>query len=92
MNKRILVDVTQEDIEMGERRASMRCPVALAVRRVPELSACVVGPKDVISDSPAHPNGLDIPLPGAAIKFVLRFDSGRPVRPFSFELELPEGD
>lgn len=74
------ITVTQEDIDNGERGDECRCPIALALNRI------VPGGK-VHSYSAELPKGREeIPLPSAACYFVEKFDTGKPVQPFTFDL------
>lgn len=79
------VRVEHWDIINGRRTAPDHCPVALAVRRQSGRSKIAVS-----SYSVDLLDGMkDAELPPEARQFVRDFDSGRPVKPFSFELELP---
>ena len=74
------IEITQEDIDRGMRGRSDFCPVALALRRKwPEAEmgcfACDLGNRLVL-------------VPELVSKFVEDFDSGKPVKPFTFEIEL----
>lgn len=82
------INVTQEDIDRGERGQCRTCPIAKAViRELDETDVYVIGPYLVIG---IHgPTRLTIDLPDAVTRFVEDFDSEDSVAPFSFELEVP---
>ena len=79
------IQVTQEHINKGKRMKACECPVALAIRDktkwIPDVSSLIV----------TFPGTLDTEwLPAKAAEFVNAFDSGNPVKPFEFEMKLPE--
>jgi len=89
----VSVDVTQDDINFGERRCMTRCMVARAIRRLVErdviveaddgnITLCRCSAGNVISCI------LDTP-PTVGI-MILRYDKGEPVIPFGFDLDIPE--
>lgn len=69
------IEVTSEDIERGVPDNCHHCPIALAARRAglntPEVDSAFL-------------NGMV--LPDAATEFILDYDNGEPVEPFSFEV------
>jgi hypothetical protein len=91
----MLVEVTQEDIAMGQKANCTCCPIALAIDRIvtPNISVNVnqsrVWFSELVKDSdnwrviPYHAN-----LPEDAAQFILHFDSGHYVGPISFELDV----
>ncbi len=87
MSKKVRINVTQRDIERGIRFTSYTCPIARAARRHPELKGCAVSPDSLAFDNSGW---VWTPLPEKACEFVDSFDGGRPVKPFSFTLELPD--
>jgi hypothetical protein len=80
---RVRIDVTQEDIEAGKRRKVTTCPIARAANRV-FVKAARVNTFEI------RVAGMHVftgqPLPLRASRFVMAFDSGRPVKPFSFTI------
>lgn len=76
----MLIEVTQADIDKGEASNCSECPVALAARRaflsrnvsVNQVILCTN--QDIYS------------LPKSARQFILDFDDGKPVKPFSFQI------
>lgn len=77
------ITVTQEDIEKG-KRGCRNCPIALATNRTTLLDAAVY-PHCIISVD----MGTVWVLPKKAQQFIQRFDDGKPVHPFTFDIELP---
>lgn len=76
--------VTQNDIERGTRYRACACPVALAIKRRTSRE-CEVAGRYMIFRSDINTK-YDLPTP--VRKFVVDFDTGKPVKPFSFELDL----
>ncbi len=91
MNKTIRVDVTQENIFNGQV-STKSCPIALALNRAvkPEFYFSVYNNTfNLIQRS----NGFFVAkgnLLKKATNFVDRFDRGLKVKPFSFDLTIPE--
>jgi hypothetical protein len=85
----ITVDVTQEDIDGGERGDCKKCPIARALARTkgqsPEVSDFEVSQFRIQYQREGR-----MLLPEEAQIFVRRFDNKRPVSPFSFTLEVPD--
>ena len=84
------IQVTQEDIERGERDQSCRCPVARALKRHFGIKAAVFrwnGRMSVKFVGRGDKVGPILVLPDEADNFVYAFDNGHPVSPFEFELE-----
>jgi hypothetical protein len=77
------IHVTQEHIDKGLKSCG-GCPIALALRDA-GFNDVVVFQRRFIYDarrgSPSHT------LPPEAREFIEKFDKGRTVQPFSFELE-----
>lgn len=83
------VEVTQEDIASGKRYNSCQCPIAMATKRAvgPGIDAYVgLGFADLWKASKL----VKIRLPESANKFVDAFDSGKPVEPATFPLDIPD--
>ena len=79
---KVRINVTQRDIERGGLWDVERCPLARAFRR--HYKEATVGCWDV---SLGKLGGYA--LPDSAKQFRLRFDDGKKVRPFSFDMEVP---
>lgn len=85
----VTINVTQEDIDHGEKGNCSRCPVALAASRV--LYHPTIWPCGIWFGRPCSMNRCSVPTPPEVTKFVSDFDSDRPVEPFSFTLTcIPE--
>lgn len=81
--RKMIIDVTQTDIDSGTRRSIASCPLARALTRA---FGRPVGAEDVVID---FNKGWRIAsLPKRAIAFRNNFDAGRPVMPFEFEIEV----
>jgi hypothetical protein len=87
--KTVTIEVTQEDIEKGERGECEKCALALAVSRVTKYRVEIGLYEAEFYDGPELCVGSS-DLPIAAMVFVERFDNGHPVSPFTFPLEVPE--
>jgi len=79
---RVRIDVTQEDIANGEQTAPWSCPVGQAITRC-------YGPHGGVVATDVKIKHMVVLLPYEATRFIRDFDNGRPVKPFSFMLELP---
>lgn len=82
MNKSYHIVVTQEHIDDGVAGDCGACPLALAALELPDVSTARVGYTTITINDEVMLN-----LPQAAQTFVLNFDLGRAVSPFSFELQ-----
>lgn len=74
--------VTQEDIDKGERQKCTACPIALAASRALHQPNVLVDRFNVWV--PGEERGRL--MPDKAQLFVWKFDAGKRVRPFEFEL------
>ena len=85
------IEVTQKDIDDGEKGLCACCPVALAINR--ELSrpayASVKFDTVLIKNADTGKVITWILMPAKVNKFVYDFDSGVEVKPFTFELDIP---
>jgi len=94
------VNVTQDDLDKGEACSSCRCAVARAcLRAVPEADHVSVEPQDksylppvsITFCCPGWPHGsFTVLAPQIVAEFVDRYDRGKPVQPFSFQLDIPD--
>lgn len=75
----MLIKVTQEHIDKGERGSSCNCPIAMAIGEL-TLSPVSVGGAVVCTRL------VNYPLPVSARLFICEFDNGGHVKPFEFEL------
>lgn len=86
--KKIKIEVTEQDISAGLKTfgkggASYLCPVARAAQRALKDKKAWSGVAVIASNGKFHD------LPKAATDFVTRFDLQKPVKPFSFTINLP---
>lgn len=93
---KLVINVTQEDIEKGERGECARCPVARALQRATGDPIADVIPGEhrglsarfhATSVTPAKRH----PLPDAVVDWIGKYDGAvgdEPVKPFTFELEV----
>lgn len=80
----MIINVTQDHINIGCERNSTNCPVALALTEATGQSARV-NANSIYLEKPDG-NDLMYESPIDVYFFVLAFDAGRFVQPFSFEL------
>jgi hypothetical protein len=89
MCKDMTIHVQQKHIDQGESRRSCFCPIALALAdSFSDVIYASVGTGDFAVNRRGF-NLLQSPLPESASKFVRAFDNGKPVKPFTFEIEIP---
>ena len=79
------VEVTQEHIDRGQRKAHCYCPVALALKDVGVKEPVVFG-----GYFRALGDTEDTKLPPKVDDFVLAYDLGLKVTPFTFDLDLSD--
>lgn len=79
------VEVTQTDIDKGDRACRYNCPVALALRRVIHTDVEV---GDTCLATKIDDAIIDVESPPAVKEFVFDFDRGEEVKPFVFEVEF----
>ncbi len=92
--KKLIISVTQEDIDAGHRCNCGHCPIARAVRRAFDLTQ-IPYDKDVMSvvRRAIYPMGVvnvrpKYNLSPVATSFIDAFDNKWPVKPIIFEIEL----
>ena len=79
------IAVTQAEIDRGERASAANCPVALALKKHltdPHVTVTSTQYRNERGDWCRMEN------PDAVTRFVLDFDAGRPVKPFTFTIHL----
>jgi hypothetical protein len=82
------IKVSKKDIECGSRNSGYYCPIALAMKR---FGFTVEVTKTTIDFNPfgcGDNEDIKLELPPLAMDFIKRFDAGKKVRPFTFELPL----
>lgn len=82
--KKVDVFVKQEDIDQGERGMGTKCPVHLALKRA-GINGHVTYSR---VELPNLGGNKTIKLPDEARRFIVDFDSMKPVKPFNFTLSL----
>lgn len=75
-----IINVTQENIDKGKRFASCSCPVALALKNAGYQKVSVTGPVVCIG------TGYRWKVTPEIYTFIIGFDGGMKVKPFTFEL------
>ena len=86
----MIISVSKRNIELGEYGFSS-CPIALAMRRalcLEHSEQVEVGIDCVNVDTEFDGNYVQYDLPESAVVFIERFDMGKNVEPFDFELEI----
>ncbi len=78
------ITVTNKHILLGMKRSAYECPIALALKDSGLEDPCV-GEDSICIESSFE----DILLPIEAVSFIKDFDQNLTVKPFSFELEIP---
>jgi hypothetical protein len=85
--KTITVRVTKTGIKRGLRKDGSSCPIARALHRCGMKSVSVCHRRIEYGWSLQH----EVRAPAKARRFIRRFDAGKPVKPFTFTLRMPEG-
>jgi len=83
-----LIDITYQDIEMGDRGCENSCPIALALRHEYNTTNVSV----TMEDEPyiyVNDDELDMTSDMRDIvdEFVKKFDTGKEVKPFTLEVD-----
>lgn len=78
--------VTQEDIDAGKAQCCDSCPVALAAQRAGLTNTRVGEDTSFYYDYASH-EFKHFGLPREARAFIKRFDDGKKVEPFEFEVK-----
>jgi hypothetical protein len=89
MDEELEIEVTQEDIECGERNNQDSCPVARAARRKLGRKVRVnVGSMEVSGKFGPHRPGRFYKLDEATKEFIRDFDARQLVKPFTARMEM----
>ena len=84
--KRQLINVTKENIAIGQSVSSSNCPVALAINsQTSSTSRVGVRVIDTFTINGYYYKSYKVPTRVRA--FINRFDRNKPVKPFNFYLE-----
>lgn len=81
----MIVTVTQGDIDKGFQFSPYSCPIARALKRTRCFPKLRVG-----RDRVTYGKDVSVKLPSKVQRFIANFDYGRPVKPFSFRLNMPK--
>ena len=87
----LVIEVTAEDIRLGEKHSACRCPIARAAAR---LMGAPLGDAPVAVGGPTMGTywpdltTADYELPASAVSFIEAFDTGDAVKPFTFTARL----
>ena len=79
-------EVTEHDIRFGKSAHCTLCPVALSLRRGLGLSVSNIRVRRANVSIVIHDFIRNVGLPNEAMNFIIKFDDGFPVVPFSFEI------
>lgn len=80
------IQVRPKHIREGEKESAESCPIALAIR-ARQFQDVWVERVDVMAYHPHTQKDVYWSLPPVAQAFLGRFDEGRPVKPFTFEMK-----
>lgn len=86
------IRVTQKHINEGEKIHCTECPIALAISDCLKKSYCagVSMRRYYIHTLPLSQSCINNELPSKAQDFIIKFDCGRSVEPFDFDIDIPE--
>jgi len=87
---KLTINVTARDIEYGKRLSCQSCPIARACRRLKYFQNCAVSNLRIYFNRVVTTDN-SIELPREASEFIEKFDRGKKVKPFKFEIEVPDG-
>jgi len=87
----ITVNVTQEHISKGWKGDCYDCPIALALRPlIGEAYKFQVQAGYVLIEDDPEPVPFRIAIPKICTSFIAAFDMGETVKPFQFQIDLPQ--
>lgn len=84
------VHITQAHIDRGVIGNCTRCPIALGLKETFPALEIDVAFSAVHITTPECDHYRYTTLHSSAKKFIVDFDDGKPVKPFSFPFEVPE--
>lgn len=86
----VLVPVTADDLREGDANDDIRCPVALALRRIVKPGVMFSVGRDSIRVSvPPRIWAVGCKLPPEAQRFIARVDAAAAPRPRAIAMEIP---
>ena len=91
MTRQVFINVTQDDIDKGERSDSCKCPIALSLKRGLPLCPLEVCESFIYFED-AGIRWCCTAVPDSVLLFIDRFDNGAPVAPFSCLAEFFQKD
>lgn len=80
----LVIEVTADDIDHGIVQDCAKCPIALAARRLYPMARIYVFGEITREISAYWPEAAYYEMPDEAVEFVIAFDEGEPVAPFTF--------
>ncbi len=85
------IKVTQDHIDVGRRKCTSECPIALAVASIvrPVVEPRVYTRSIMLRKTDPTERGIDFTLPQAAVDFIASFDAKMDVDPIEFDLDIP---
>lgn len=84
---KLTIEVTQDDIDKGNRVSPVSCPIALAVKRQYRSRWLHSPPNSVsVSQRGVTIDSQDYSIPKEARFFISDFDCDHDVKPFTFEM------
>lgn len=83
-----IITVKQEHINEGKFRSPYSCPIAKALKEKQILFHGVT--QEGIDFTTSFADDTRVALPDEAIQFINDFDEHIPVKPFEFEINIPE--
>jgi hypothetical protein len=81
--RQIELEVTEADIERGSTESPWYCPIALALKRTLNKRIGISVSSELTIDH------VYIKTPARLSRFMVRFDSGKRVKPFKFTFRFP---
>lgn len=82
----MLIHITKEDIRLGIKKSLTHCPIALSFRRqFPDIWVHVLGPF-------LETNSTTLHFPESVRQFIIDFDRGKSVQPFSIDTAVCQID
>lgn len=79
---KILIKVTEKDIENGKINNPTSCPIASAVKRRISDRLVIIGVDKMMLDNDY------VVLPQRALEFINHFDNKKKIKPFNFYLSI----
>jgi hypothetical protein len=84
---KLSVDVTADDIRLGQKQSTDSCPIARALKRAWKATNVEVAPTEDM-DPTITVDGIDVGFGHEVVTFAERFDNDKVVKPRTFVFEL----